>query len=142
MSKPLRTDDPQPSLLVDDDQSRGRHGLRKVPVPMLGSEIVHIETACWYANVCDKTIREWAKLDGIGRQAGKSATLKISLPALLMKADGQAETLERLRAGERHHPAVEFYLRRATMLQEETRLNAQRRRLEAVRAEMSGKTST
>ncbi|WP_139790608.1 hypothetical protein [Rhizobium rhizosphaerae] len=103
--------------------------------------MINVETAQWYAGACDKTIREWVKRHGIGRQAGKSATLKISLPALLMWLDGQIETLERLRSGDRCHPTVEFYLRRAILLQEETRLGAHRRRLESVRAEMRSKTS-
>ncbi|RWX74447.1 hypothetical protein EPK99_25010 [Neorhizobium lilium] len=141
-ANPERTGGVQSSFLRDDDLARGRDGDRKVPVPMIGSEIIHIESACWYADVCDKTIREWAKLDGIGRQAGKSATLKVSLPALLMKVDGQLETLERLRSGDRDHPSVEFYLRRAIRLQEEARVGAERRRLESVRAEMRLKTST
>ncbi len=113
---------PASSLLEYDEMQRGIAGGRKVPVPMLGSEIIRVESACCYADVCDRTIRDWAKRDGIGRQAGKSGTLKISLPALLMKVDNQMETLERLREGDRDHPAVEFYLRRAVRLQEEVKV--------------------
>ncbi len=110
------------SLLADHDLSRGIDRGRKLPVPMLPSEIVRIETAMYFAQVGDKTIRTWAKKDGIGRQADKHAPLQISLPALLMKADGEMTTLERLRAGERSHPAVALYLTRAVDLLERVRL--------------------
>lgn len=129
------------SLLEYDDMRRGIVRGRKVPVPMLGSEIIRIDSACWYAEVCDRTIRGWAKKHGIGRQAGKSGTLKISLPALLMVVDDQLETLERLRAGDRDHPAVEFYLRRAIRLQEEVKVRRESQRRESVLAEMRSKTS-
>jgi hypothetical protein len=95
---------------------------RKVPVPMLASEIVRIETAMHFAQVSEKTIRRWAHADGIGRQADKHAPLQISMPALLMKLDGEAATIELLRTGDRRHPAVEFYLRRAIDLLEEERV--------------------
>jgi hypothetical protein len=120
--KPPRAIDVQPSFLRDDDLARGRDGDRKVPVPMLPSEIVRIETAMFFGQVSDKTIRSWAHKDGIGRQAEKHSPLQISLPALLMKVDGQTETLERLRAGHRGHPLVVLYLRRAICLLEEIRI--------------------
>lgn len=131
--------EPHPSLLVFDDFDRGIDEGRKVPVPMLPSEIVRIDTAMYFADVCDKTIREWSKHDGIGRQSTKNGTLQISLPALLMKVDGQKATLERLRAGDRSHPAVEFYLRRALLLMEEERTGVAKRRRDAVRAEVRAK---
>lgn len=119
--------EPHPSLLVFDDFDRGIVEGRKVPVPMLPSEIVRIETAMYFAQVGDKTIRSWAHKDGIGRQAEKHSPLQISLPALLMKADGEAITLERLRAGDRDHPAVRFYLSRASSLLEELRRKPEKR---------------
>jgi len=130
------------SLLILDDIDRGIDQGRKLPVPMLPSEIVRIETAMFYADVTDKTIRNWVKAYGIGRQAEDHAPLQISLPALLMKADGEMATLERLRAGDRRHPSVEFYLKRAVLLQEEHASGADRRRREAVRAEIRSKTGT
>lgn len=99
---------------------------RVLPVPMLPSEIVRIETAMYFAQVSDKTIRLWAHKDGIGRQAEKHSPLQISLPALLMKTDGEMVTLERLRAGARSHPAVRMYLQRAIALLEELRVNPKR----------------
>lgn len=109
-------------LLVVDDLMRGRgEDGRPVPVPMLPSEVIRIETAMYLAGVSDKTIREWAHRDGIGRQAEKHSPLQISAPALLMKIDGQTPTLERFRNGERDHPSVVFYLNRAVMLLEELR---------------------
>ena len=87
-----------------------------IPVPMLPSEIVRIETAMLIGQVCDKTIRVWAKRDGIGRQSNRGAPLQISAPALCMRIDGQRQVLERLRNGERDHPAVQFYIKRANAL--------------------------
>jgi hypothetical protein len=88
---------------------------------MLASEIVRIETAMHFAQVSEKTIRRWAQGDGIGRQADKHAPLQISMPALLMKLDGEVATIDRFREGDRRHPSVEFYLRRAIDLLEEER---------------------
>ncbi|NEK15698.1 hypothetical protein [Rhizobium leguminosarum] len=99
---------------------------RRVPVPMLASEIVRIETAMHFAQVSDKTIRRWSQADGIGRQAEKHAPLQVSFPALLMKLDGETATLERFRSGERSHPAVQFYLHRAIALLEQERLGRRR----------------
>jgi hypothetical protein len=91
------------------------------PVPMMPSEIVRIETAMFFAQVSDKTIRAWAAKDGIGRQASRHAPLQISLPALLMKADGDMQTLDAFRAGRRSNPIVAAYLDRAIDLLEEHR---------------------
>ena len=117
------------SLLHVDEMGRGRgENGRPVPVPMLPSEVIRIETAMYLAGVSDKTIREWAHRDGIGRQAEKHSPLHISAPALLMKADGQTATLERFRASERNHPAVAFYLERSICLLEEMRCAIRLRR--------------
>lgn len=113
--------------------SVGPQERRVTPVPMLPSEIVRIETAMFFAQVSDKTIRIWAHKDGIGRQAEKHSPLQISLPALLMKIDGEAATLERLRSGDRQHPSVELYLARAVGLLEELRTAPARRRAAASR---------
>lgn len=110
-----------PSLLDHDEMKRGIAGGRKLPVPMLPSEVIRIETAMHFACVGDKTIRAWAKTYGIGRQADRHAPLQISFPALLMKVDGEIRTLDRFRAGDRSHPSVTFYLDRAVMLLEELR---------------------
>ena len=109
------------SLLDDDEMQRGIVGGRKLPVPMMPSEIIRIETAMHFACVGDKSIRKWAKKYGIGRQADKHAPLQISFPALLMKLDGEIQTLDRFRAGDRSHPSVVFYLDRAVTLLEEMR---------------------
>ncbi len=128
VDNPRSQDDTQASFLLNDDQLRGLDGRRKLPVPMLPSEIIRIETAMHFAQVGDKTIRTWARQDGIGRQAEKHAPLQISLPALLMKVDGETSTLERLRAGDRNHPAVAYYIRRAIELFEEERISRTRSR--------------
>ncbi|MBB3610977.1 hypothetical protein [Rhizobium sp. BK602] len=126
--KPPRTSDVQPSFHIDDDMARGRDGARKLPVPMMPSEIVRIETAMFFAQVSDKTIRGWAQKDGIGRQAGRHAPLQISLPALLMKVDGETGTLELLRSGDRGNSAVKLYMKRAVDLLEELRCGSGFRR--------------
>lgn len=108
---------------LSDVMTRAEAQRNKVtPVPMLPSEIVRIETAMFFAQVSDKTIRIWARNHGIGRQAEKHAPLQISLPALLMKAEGEMETLELLRAGERQNPRVLVFLKRGVDLLEEIRL--------------------
>lgn len=106
----------QRNLLQHDDASRGRRGSRAAPVQMLPHEIVRIETAMLIGQVGDKTIRVWAKRDGIGRQSDKCAPLQISAPALCMRVDNQMEAIERLRNGDRDHPLVQFYIRRAEAL--------------------------
>lgn len=95
-------------------------------VPMLPSEIVRIETAMFFAQVSDKTIRAWAQRDGIGRQAEKHAPLQVSFPALLMKVDGDGEALARFRAGDRSDPLVAAYIRRSIDLLEEIRVGTAR----------------
>ena len=120
--------EPIPSLLVYDEEERGIVGDRRRPVPMLPSEIIRIETAMYFANVGDRTIREWSKRHGIGRQADRHAPLQISLPGLLMKVDGDTKTIDRLRAGDRSHPAVVHYLERAIALLEELRRPKHQRR--------------
>lgn len=120
--------DTMPSLLTYDEDERGVAGSRRRPVPMMPSEIIRIETAMYFANVGDRTIREWAKRYGIGRQADRHAPLQISLPALLMKVDGDTRTIDRLRSGDRGHPAVVHYLDRAVAMLDELRRPKHKRR--------------
>ncbi|MBW6426194.1 hypothetical protein KX729_33145 [Rhizobium sp. XQZ8] len=75
----------------------------------------------YFAQVSDKTIRIWATKDGIARLAEKHSPLQISLPALLMKVDSETVALERLRVGDRLHPTVAIYLKRAVDLLEAVR---------------------
>lgn len=124
---------PDLSSVISRAEADGQAARKATPVPMLPSEIVRIETAMFFAQVSGKTIRIWAHKDGIGRQAEKHSPLQISLPALLMKIDGEAATLERLRSGERQHPAVELYLARSVSLLEELRTAPARRRAAASR---------
>lgn len=110
------------SLLDHDDALRGHPGALRLPVPMMPSEMIRIETAMLMAGKCDRTIREWCRDFGIGRQSTPGSHLQISAPALMMKVDGQAEILERFRNGERDHPLVRFYLRKAIAWLEVARL--------------------
>jgi hypothetical protein len=114
------------TLLASDDMARGVIGDRKLCVPMLPSETIRIETAKLMAGKSDKTISKWCQQDGIGRQSsrGRGAHLQISAPALLMRAEGELEILERLRNGERKHPHVVHYIRKSIVWLEEVRNNA------------------
>lgn len=113
---------PAASLLAFDDMARGIAGVSRLPVPMMPSEMIRIETAMLMAGKCDRTIREWCRDDGIGRQSSPGSHLQISAPALMMKVDGQTAILERFRNGERDHPHVQFYLRKAIAWLEVARL--------------------
>lgn len=114
------------NLLELDDMTRGTIGNRKLCVPMLPSETIRIETAKLMAGKSDRTIRKWCETDGIGRQSsrGRGAHLQISAPALLMRAEGESEILERLRNGEREHPHVQHYLRKAVVWLDAVRTNS------------------
>ena len=125
MSVPIDKDE-QVARMTIIATSQDKAPAKVTPVPMLPSEIIRIETAMFFAQVSDKTIRAWAAKDGIGRQAERHAPLQISLPALLMKADGDVAALDALRAGRRSSPTVAAYLDRAIDLLEEVRLHRKR----------------
>jgi hypothetical protein len=114
------------SLLIFDDMARGIAGDRRLCVPMMPSETIRMQTAVLMADACDRTVRGWCHADGIGRQSGtgRGARLHISAPALLMRAEGEFEILERLRNCERHHPHVEHFLRKSISWLEEARRNS------------------
>lgn len=56
-----------------------------------------------------KTITKWCKELGIGVHSCSSAPWRISAPALVMVFHGDAQALELLRLGKRHHPRVSRY---------------------------------
>lgn len=126
MAKPSHTEATLSRMPIIATSSDETAPAKVMPVAMRPSEIVRIETAMHFAQVSDKTIRRWAHADGIGRQAEKHAPLQVSFPALLMKLDGEAATLERFRSGDRDHPTVQFYLHRATDLLEQERIGRRR----------------
>lgn len=99
---------------------------RKRCVLMMPSEIITIETAKLLAGKGDDTIRDWCRDDGIGRQAkrGPGSHLQISAPALMMRAEGELETLELFRSGERDHPDVKHFLSKSIAWLEAVRLNS------------------
>jgi hypothetical protein len=80
------------------------------PVLMQPEDIIHIRSAAARANRCEKTIRRWVSLHGIGRHSSRTAPLEISAPGLVMVLQGDFEALELLRAGDRHSPSVYRYL--------------------------------
>lgn len=83
---------------------------RPKPVLMRRDEIIGVKKAAHEAARNEKTIREYAKRYGIGRQTGPNSLLEISIPALNMVLQGDFEALEQLRNGNRSHPDVVRHL--------------------------------
>lgn len=83
---------------------------RPPAVLMKRDEIVNLKRAADYAGRSVDTVRRWAHDFGIGRQAGPSAPLEISVVALEMVLHGDFPALEDLRAGHRESPLVKRYL--------------------------------
>lgn len=81
------------------------------PVLMRRDEICDIKFAAHYCNRDPKTIRNWCREYGIGRQAGPSAPIEISRVALEMVLQGDWDALELLRNGDRSHPDVSRYFK-------------------------------
>lgn len=79
-------------------------------VLMQPEDIINIHRAGVRADRCEKTIRRWVRLHGIGRHSSRTAPLEISAPALDMVLQGDFEALELLREGDRHSPSVYRYL--------------------------------
>lgn len=73
---------------------------------MRPGEVLSLKRAADHAGRDDSTLRRWAKIHGIARQAGRNARLKFSAPGLEMVLQGEFDALEHLRAGRRNHPDV------------------------------------
>lgn len=84
---------------------------RPKAVLMRRDEICNVKTAASEAGKTIKTIREWVKFYGIGRQTTPTSPIEISRIALLMVQQGDFDALELLRDGERSHPSVLRYIR-------------------------------
>ena len=69
---------------------------------MLKDEILSVDQAAYVVGKSTKTIRDWNDEHVIGQQSKPGAPLEISWIALLMVANGDLETLERFRLGDRH----------------------------------------
>ncbi|WP_455873139.1 hypothetical protein [Rhizobium yanglingense] len=73
---------------------------------MRPDEIINLKTAVHRTGRDEKTLRNWCKEFGIGRQAKPGAPMDISAPALEMVIHGDVAALELLREGKRTHPRV------------------------------------
>lgn len=93
-----------PVLMVEPD----KNGV--LPVLMLIDDIIDIKEAMRRSGRCDRTIRDWCRLHGIGRKPSKVGRWQISGPALEALMHGDFEALERLRRGERDSPRVKRYI--------------------------------
>lgn len=76
---------------------------------MLKDEILSVDQAAYVVGKSTKTIRDWNDEHVIGQQSKPGAPLEISWIALLMVANGDLETLERFRLGDRHSWQVVRY---------------------------------
>ena len=76
---------------------------------MARSDIIDLKRATEMARRTPKTIRQWCRVHGIGRQSGPGARLEVSAPALEMVIHGDFEALDKLRMGERNDPIVKRY---------------------------------
>ncbi|WP_245509783.1 hypothetical protein [Rhizobium leguminosarum] len=84
-------------------------GLTPAPILMRRSDIIALKTAVDRSGKSDRTIRNWCRFFGIGRQSSPGAPLEISAPALEMVLHGDLEALEMLRAGDRSGHQVRRY---------------------------------
>ncbi|PWE52774.1 hypothetical protein DEM27_28640 [Metarhizobium album] len=79
------------------------------PVLMHRAEVINIKVAVHRSGRSERTIRDWCRIYGIGRQSAQNAPLEISAPALEMVLHGEYDILELLRRGQRDHASVRRY---------------------------------
>lgn len=79
------------------------------PLLMRRDEVVSIKRAAAHAGRSVDTVRRWYHDHGIGRQAGPSAPVEISIVGLEMVMHGDWPALDALRAGDRSSPLVSRY---------------------------------
>jgi hypothetical protein len=84
---------------------------RLFPPLMLRDEILTVDQAAYVVRRSTRTIREWNDEYAIGQQSGPNAPIEISWIALLMVANGDFETLECFRRGDRQSWQVVRYFR-------------------------------
>ena len=80
------------------------------PLLMRPDEIICVKEAAHRAGRDPKTIRDWCRTYGIGRQPAGGGPFQVSLPALEMLLVPDFEALELLRQGHRTAPEVLHYL--------------------------------
>ncbi len=86
-----------------------RRANKPLPVLMRRSDIIPLRAAIAQSGKSDRTLRDWCKRYGIGRQMNPGSPLEISGPALEMVLHGDFEALELLRNGARLDPRVVRY---------------------------------
>jgi hypothetical protein len=79
------------------------------PIICKPDDLINVKRAAAVTGLSEKTVRRYFKRYRLGRQVTGSSPLGISLPALQMVVHGDFDALERLRAGNRHHPSVARY---------------------------------
>ncbi len=80
------------------------------PPLMLPAEVLTLQQAAWHARCSADVIRRWNRKFVIASQSSSSAPLRVSGPALYMVMNGDLDTLELLRKGQRDHSDVRRYL--------------------------------
>lgn len=79
------------------------------PILIRQDEIMNAARAAAHAKRNVKTIRQWCKVYGIGRQSLGGGPLEVSRIGLDMVLHGDMEALEKLRDGKRDDPDVIRY---------------------------------
>lgn len=80
-----------------------------LPILMRKCDIIGLKLAVHRSGKSGRTIRNWCRVHGIGRQSSPGAPLEVSAPALEMVLHGDMEALELLRGGNRDHLRVRHY---------------------------------
>lgn len=91
------------------EEAMKRNSSHPWPILMRKDDIILMKRAEDHAGKTDKTIRNWCRQYGIGRQSCPGAPIEISAPALEMVLEGDMIALELLREGNRTHPRVKRY---------------------------------
>lgn len=81
------------------------------PLLMHADEVLSLKEAAHRANRSVDRMRRLVDEYGIGRQMGRAGRVEVSALALEMVLHGDDVALERLKGGDRSHPAVVVYLR-------------------------------
>lgn len=96
---------------MDPDKKPASTAAAPLPILMRRSDIITLKEAVHRTGKSDRTLRNWCKQFGIGRQTSPSAPIDISAPALEMVLHGDFEALEMLRLGDRYTARVSRYFK-------------------------------
>ena len=93
------------------DKKPSASGTSVLPILMHRSDIITLKEAIYRTGKSDRTLRNWCKQFGIGRQTSPGAPLEISAPGLEMVLHGDFDALELLREGNRRDRRAYHYRR-------------------------------